>query len=198
MPRVDPVAYGLTDEMRAERPAAEAVLLQELPVLGAVRVVLERAVDLEVVAPARELEPVESPGSAAGCQIGDREVGPLAGEERYRPRQRRLLPGDVPRRRAAAVGTGRSYFGARREILSAENTRQRQFLHAFLGLRGHRTIRRLTANISQQRALQRPALRLDPWEDTCRSSTPQSRRPRRHGRGSDGGDMRLLPASGLG
>ena len=61
MPRVDAITYGLADEVRAERPAPEPVPLEELPLLAAVGVVRQRAVDLEVVAPAREFEPVEPP-----------------------------------------------------------------------------------------------------------------------------------------
>jgi hypothetical protein len=89
VPRVDAVAHGLTDEVRAERPATEAVPLEELTTLAAIGLVGDCAVDLEVVAPARELEPVESPRGALRREVGAGEVGPLAGEERYRPRQRR-------------------------------------------------------------------------------------------------------------
>ena len=48
----------------------------------AVAVVGERARDVEVVAPGRELEPVEPPLAALGRELGDRHVGPLAGEQR--------------------------------------------------------------------------------------------------------------------
>ena len=50
MPRVDAIANGLADEVRAERPAPEPVPIEELPLLAAVGVVRQRAVDLEVVA----------------------------------------------------------------------------------------------------------------------------------------------------
>ena len=84
MPRVDAIAHGLADEVRAERPAPEPVPLEELPLLAAVGVVRQRAVDLEVVAPAREFEPVEPPAGAGGREIGDRHVRPLAREQRDR------------------------------------------------------------------------------------------------------------------
>ena len=80
MARVDAIADGLADEVRTERPAPEAVLLEEMPLLAAVGVFRERTVDLEVVAPAGELEPVEPPAGAGGREIGDRQVRPLAGE----------------------------------------------------------------------------------------------------------------------
>ena len=59
--RVDRVAHRLADEMRAEREAVQMVALEHLLDRRAVAVLGERAVDLEVVAPAGELEPVEAP-----------------------------------------------------------------------------------------------------------------------------------------
>ena len=84
MTRVDAVTDGLADEVRSERPAPEAVPLEELPSFAAVGVVHQRAVDLEVIAPAGEFEPVEPPAGAGGREIGDRQVRPLAGEQRDR------------------------------------------------------------------------------------------------------------------
>ncbi len=81
MAGVDAVADRLADEMRAERPAAEAVLLEEAALLATVRLVRERAIDLEVVAPAGELQPVEAPGATPLGEIRERQVGPLAGEQ---------------------------------------------------------------------------------------------------------------------
>ena len=63
------VANRLPDEMRSERPAAEAVAFEQLPLGFNVAVLAERAVDLEVVAPAGELEPVEAPPRAAGREV---------------------------------------------------------------------------------------------------------------------------------
>ncbi len=62
---VDPVADRLADEVRADRPHAEAVALEQLAAPVRVAAVGERLVDLEVVAPAGELEPVEAPAAAA-------------------------------------------------------------------------------------------------------------------------------------
>ena len=62
--RVDAVADRLSDEMRADRQHVQVVALQDLLPRPAVAVVLERLVDLEVVAPAGELEAVEAPVAA--------------------------------------------------------------------------------------------------------------------------------------
>src|SRR6185295_6615153 len=61
MPVVDRIADALTDEVGADRPAAEAVPLEQLALLTAVRVVGDGALDLEVIAPAGELQAVEPP-----------------------------------------------------------------------------------------------------------------------------------------
>ena len=82
MSLVDPVAHRLADEMGAYRPHVQVVALEDLLPRAAVRVVRERLVDLEVVAPARELEPVETPAAGLRGEILDRQVGPLAGEQR--------------------------------------------------------------------------------------------------------------------
>ena len=86
MALVDRVADGLADEMRADRPHAEAVRLEQLAAAARVAAVGDRLVDLEVIAPAGELEAVEPPAGAARGEVGEREVGPLAGEQRERTR----------------------------------------------------------------------------------------------------------------
>ena len=80
--RVDRVADGLADEVRADRPAVEPVALEQLALRAAVAVVAKRLVDLEVVAPAGELEAVEVPLAALGGELLERQVRPLAGEQR--------------------------------------------------------------------------------------------------------------------
>ena len=49
---VDRVAHALTDQVGADRRAAQAVLLQQVPLGADVGVILECLVDLEVIAPA--------------------------------------------------------------------------------------------------------------------------------------------------
>ena len=81
MSLVDAVAHGLTDEVRRERVAREPVVGEQLPVARAVGVVLERGFDVEVIAPAGELEPVVAERLRFGGERLEREIGPLAGEE---------------------------------------------------------------------------------------------------------------------
>ena len=78
---VDRVADRLADEMRAEREAVQVVALEHLLDAADVVVLGERPVDLEVVAPAGELEAVEAPAAGLLGQLLERQVGPLAGEE---------------------------------------------------------------------------------------------------------------------
>ena len=61
VPCVDRVADGLADEVGADREAVQVVALEHLLDRAHVAVLRERPVDLEVVAPAGELEPVEAP-----------------------------------------------------------------------------------------------------------------------------------------
>ena len=82
---VDRVADGLADEVLADRPAAQPVALEQRPHAGRVSRVAERLRDVEVIAPARELEAVEAPVAALGRQLRQRQVRPLAGEERHGP-----------------------------------------------------------------------------------------------------------------
>ena len=70
MALVDQIAHRLADEMCAERPTAEPVLLEERAMSLRVARVCECRVDLEVVTPARQLESVEAPGGSPGREIG--------------------------------------------------------------------------------------------------------------------------------
>jgi hypothetical protein len=88
---VDRVAHRLADEVRADRPALEPVLLEQLALLAEVVGLSQRPVDLEVVAPAGELQPVESEGRGLAGQVLKRQVGPLAREERDWPRHAAIL-----------------------------------------------------------------------------------------------------------
>jgi hypothetical protein len=78
---VDRVAHRLADEVVPDRPALQPVALEQLAPRTHVAGLGERAVDLEVVAPAGQLEPVEAPLGAAGGELLQRKVGPLAGEQ---------------------------------------------------------------------------------------------------------------------
>ena len=81
MPRVDRIGDALADEMRADRPAAEAVPLEQVALRLHVVRLGDRPVDLEVVAPAGELDAVEAPLLQLADEQLERQVGPLAGEQ---------------------------------------------------------------------------------------------------------------------
>lgn len=81
---VDGVADGLTDEVVADRPAAEAGVGEDLVAGGAVGLafLVEGLGDFEVISPAGEFEAVEAEEGGFLGHFGESEVGPLAGEER--------------------------------------------------------------------------------------------------------------------
>jgi hypothetical protein len=86
VPRIDAIAHRLSDQMRAERPAAKPIPAEEVAELSSVLLLGKHTVDFEVVSPACELETVESPSAARRRQVGQRQVGPLAGEQRHSTR----------------------------------------------------------------------------------------------------------------
>ena len=77
------VAHALPDQVVADHVALQAVAVEQLALGGHVAVVGERLVDLEVIAPAGQLQAVEPPGGRLGGQLLQRQVGPLAGEQGY-------------------------------------------------------------------------------------------------------------------
>jgi hypothetical protein len=97
VPLVDRVADGLADEMRPDREALEPVPPEQLAPAVRVAGLRDRAVDLEVVAPARELEPVEPPSGRLRRELVQGQVRPLAREECHRT-SHRLSLGSVARR----------------------------------------------------------------------------------------------------
>src|SRR6187455_1184359 len=88
---VDRVAHALPHEMRADRPAAEAVPLEQGALLVHVAAVGDGPVDREVVAPARELGAAEPPRRELPVELVERQVRPLAGEQRDGSSHRSLL-----------------------------------------------------------------------------------------------------------
>src|SRR5690606_23855063 len=81
---VDRVADALADQMVADREDSEAVLGEERAHAIAVVGLGQRSTDIEMVAPACELEAVVPPFTCLRGQRGEWHVGPLAGEERNR------------------------------------------------------------------------------------------------------------------
>ena len=78
---VDVVAGGLADEVGGDRPATEIVLREEFPDGFDVARLVDGADDIEVVAPTGEFDAFVAHGFDLRQEVGDFEVGPLAGEE---------------------------------------------------------------------------------------------------------------------
>ena len=78
MSLVDRVADRLADEVRAEREASEAVAFEQLSAPPRVGRVGERGSDVEVVAPAGELEPVVAPGCRSRRELRRAAGRPIA------------------------------------------------------------------------------------------------------------------------
>jgi hypothetical protein len=86
VPRIDAIAHRLSDQMRAECPAAKPIPVEMSAEISGILLFGQRTVDFEVVSPACELETVESPSAALRRQFGELQVGPLAGEQRHSTR----------------------------------------------------------------------------------------------------------------
>src|SRR5216684_4846344 len=84
VPVVDRVANSLADQVIRDRPALEAVALEDLPTSLDITWIGQGLVDLEVVTPAGELQPVESPGGRLARERVESQIGPLAGEQSHR------------------------------------------------------------------------------------------------------------------
>ena len=82
MPRVYAIANGLSDQMVADRPDLEAVLLEYVASALTITVILERAGYIEMIAPTGQFQPVISPGRCLFCERIQSQIGPLACEKR--------------------------------------------------------------------------------------------------------------------
>ncbi|CAM5247635.1 hypothetical protein SGRIM128S_08849 [Streptomyces griseomycini] len=78
----DRVTHGLAHQMVGDRPALETVLVQEPVPGGEVGRVGQSLVDLEVIAPAGELETVVTEVTGQPADLLQRQIGPLTGEQR--------------------------------------------------------------------------------------------------------------------
>lgn len=81
MARIDPVADRLADEVIADRPAVQAVGLEEMPYAGNITGFIERLRDIEVASPTGKLNAIEAHFPDFWSQLGERQIGPLAGKE---------------------------------------------------------------------------------------------------------------------
>ena len=81
VPVVDVVADGLTDEVVGNGITGQPVVGEQLPFLLHVCLGGKRGIHVEVVAPAGEFEAVVAHFIGQRGEFGERQVGPLAGEE---------------------------------------------------------------------------------------------------------------------
>ena len=81
VPFINQIAHRLSDEMRGDGVAGETVLGEQRPFLFAIIGFGECAVGFKVVAPAGEFHAVVTHFFDERQEFGEREVGPLAGEE---------------------------------------------------------------------------------------------------------------------
>lgn len=88
MAGVNGVEDRLADKVVRDGVDLQVVLLEQLPLAGAVGVVRESLVDFEVVAPASQFEPVVTKVAGLLAEIFQLEIGPLAGEQRNRTSHR--------------------------------------------------------------------------------------------------------------
>lgn len=90
MPLVDqPISDALAHQVRADRPAAQAVPLEQFALAPDVAIIFECSIDLEVIAPTGQFQAIVAPTFRPFSQLLKGEIGPLSGEERYWTRHTR-------------------------------------------------------------------------------------------------------------
>ncbi len=108
----DRVADRLAVQVGGDGPAAQPVRLQDVLLLLDVRVVLGGPGDVEVIAPARDLQAVVTPLRGESTDLLERQVGPLAGEQGHRAGLLRLRSaGGFPGRGGGLDGVGHTSPG---------------------------------------------------------------------------------------
>ena len=75
------IGHRLADQVVADRQALQAIGLQQLTLLAQVAVALQRLVDLEMIAPASQLQPIVAKALGLLHQLRQREIGPLPGKK---------------------------------------------------------------------------------------------------------------------
>ena len=81
MPLVDHVEHRLADQVIADREDLQVVAVQQIALRGAVPVVVQGLVDLEVIAPASQLDAVVAKLAGLARHVLERQIGPLASEQ---------------------------------------------------------------------------------------------------------------------
>src|SRR5690606_31630160 len=83
VPLVDDVQHRLPDQVTADRMTLQAPRVEQFAFAAAVAVVLKGLVDLKVVAPASQFDPVITEIGGQASHFFQRQIGPLASEEGY-------------------------------------------------------------------------------------------------------------------
>lgn len=80
MAGIDQITNGLADEVAGDRKTGEAVVGEEFPFFADVGFRRSGLIDIEVVAPAGKFDAVVAHFFNNGSEVGEWQVGPLAGE----------------------------------------------------------------------------------------------------------------------
>jgi hypothetical protein len=82
VPLVDSIAHGLAHQVRADGVALQVVAVEQVALGGGVVRIGRRLVDLEMIAPAGELQALIAEVARLAAHVFQRQIGPLAGEQR--------------------------------------------------------------------------------------------------------------------
>ena len=83
VPLIDQIANRLADQVIRDCPDFQLVFLQQVVASLAVVLVAECLLDVEVIAPAGQLDALVTPFSGLFANDFEGQIGPLAGEERH-------------------------------------------------------------------------------------------------------------------
>ena len=72
------IRHRLTDQVIADREALQAIRLQQLTLLAQVAIAFQRLIDLEMIAPASQLQPIVAKALGLLHQLGQRQIWPTA------------------------------------------------------------------------------------------------------------------------
>ena len=143
---VNVVQHRLADQMPTDGEHLQIVLFQQFTLLRTVVVLVERLVDLEVIAPAGQLESIVAEAANLPGQLGHGQVGPLAGKQCYGSRHVNLLLKQLPLARWRERGQGVRVVSALSTVCGlivgwhALNGRGWAAHHALLGRATHQSM----------------------------------------------------------
>ena len=136
VPSVDVVAHGLADEVTRDRVAGEAVVFEQRPLFMDVFLAARGGVDVEMIAPAGELDSIVAHLLDEGGQLFERKVGPLAGEQGDGAGHGGGFEGDWFRRGYCASQVERWVEAGERRIFCRRTWSERRGAHRTHGAHG--------------------------------------------------------------